>query len=77
MMDELKALVAGVCDRDASELSGQTTLTELELDSLAAVELSVRLHHLLGVDIDEADLIALDSLDAIAQYMTTPSPERY
>ncbi|MEU8961413.1 acyl carrier protein [Streptomyces sp. NPDC048491] len=61
--EQLRDLVADVLDLDVAEVTDDAHFTEeLDVDSLMALEITVRLEKEYGVDLSEPELAAITSL---------------
>ncbi|MFE6871580.1 acyl carrier protein [Kitasatospora sp. NPDC057692] len=61
--EQLRDLVAEVLDLDASEVTDEAHFTEdLDVDSLMALEITVRLENEYGVKLAETELTSITSL---------------
>ncbi|QRX90016.1 acyl carrier protein [Streptomyces noursei] len=69
--DHLVTILTDKFEVDAKEIRPDITLAALELDSLAVVELYVTLQEHWGVPLDEDDSAAEQTLEQVAQAVTT------
>ncbi|MGV9319642.1 acyl carrier protein [Streptomyces sp. NPDC003660] len=61
--EQLRDLVADILDLDVAEVTDEAHFTEdLDVDSLMALEIIVRLEKAYGVKLAEADLVSITSL---------------
>ncbi len=74
VQDDLFAILTGKMGIPAGELSPGTTFEDLDLDSLALIELSVSIQKTFGVVIDETELSperrlgeVVDAIDSLAR----------
>ncbi|MEU7608513.1 acyl carrier protein [Micromonospora sp. NPDC049204] len=69
--DELRQLIADAVDVGVEEVGDDTDfVTELEVDSLMALEIVVRVEKQYGVKMQESELKSVTSLDAVAELLS-------
>ncbi|GAA3462776.1 acyl carrier protein [Saccharothrix longispora] len=69
MLDELIVILTDTVGVPVEDIGPDTTSEQVELDSLALVELSVALEEKLGVAITERELKDLPTVGAIAELL--------
>ncbi|AEH09403.1 MULTISPECIES: acyl carrier protein [Protofrankia] len=74
--EELRALVADALERSPAELADEADLVgEFGLDSLAALEIVVRLEKLYRIRVKDEEFAGITSLDRIHDLLTTKLKE--
>ncbi|MFF0150276.1 acyl carrier protein [Micromonospora sp. NPDC005203] len=69
--DELRQLIADAVDVGVEEVGDDTDfVSELEVDSLMALEIVVRVEKQYGVKMQESELKSVTSLDAVAELLS-------
>jgi acyl carrier protein len=70
--EELRALVADVLELPLEEVTDDADfINDLEVDSLAALEIAVQLENKYSVKIDDSELKTISSLDRAHQLLTS------
>lgn len=70
--EELRALVADVLELPVDEVTDDADfVNDLEVDSLVALEIAVRLEKKYGVKMDDSELQTLSSLNWVHQLLTS------
>lgn len=67
MYERLKEIIVGKFDLDADDITPESTLEGLELDSLDLVELSLIIEKELGVPVTDDELAEARQIDAIVR----------
>jgi acyl carrier protein len=68
--EELRALVADVLELPVEEVTDDADfINDLEVDSLTALEIAVRLEHKYGVKMDDFELATISSLNWVHQLL--------
>jgi acyl carrier protein len=68
--EELRSLIADTIDVDLAEVTDDADfVNELEVDSLMALEITVRLEKKYGVKIEEAELAEVTTLESTFQLL--------
>ncbi|WP_223874418.1 acyl carrier protein [Salinispora mooreana] len=67
MFDQLRQIMATKFQLDLAEITPESTLKDLELDSLDIVELGLVMNKELGVSLSDDELLEAQSLNAIVE----------
>ncbi|MDG4786430.1 acyl carrier protein [Micromonospora sp. WMMD1102] len=68
--EDLRKLIADTIDVDLAEVTDEAHfVNDLEVDSLMALEITVRLEKRYGVKMEESELIAVSTLDSTYQLL--------
>ncbi|MBE1491992.1 acyl carrier protein [Plantactinospora soyae] len=68
--EDLRTLIADTIDVDIAEVTDDAHfVNDLEVDSLMALEITVRLEKRYGVKMEESELIAVSTLDSTYQLL--------
>ncbi|GAB3975577.1 acyl carrier protein [Plantactinospora veratri] len=68
--EDLRQLIADTIDVDLSDVTDEAHfVNDLEVDSLMALEITVRLEKRYGVKMEESELIAVSTLDSTYQLL--------
>ncbi|GIG91754.1 acyl carrier protein [Plantactinospora endophytica] len=68
--EDLRQLIADTIDVDLAEVTDDAHfVNDLEVDSLMALEITVRLEKRYGVKMEESELIAVSTLDSTYQLL--------
>ncbi|MFY1691578.1 acyl carrier protein [Plantactinospora sp. WMMB782] len=68
--EDLRRLIADTIDVDLAEVTDDAHfVNDLEVDSLMALEITVRLEKRYGVKMEESELIAVSTLDSTYQLL--------
>jgi acyl carrier protein len=68
--EELRALVADVLELPVEEVTDDADfINDLEVDSLAALEIEIRLESKYGVKMDDSELTTISSLNRVYQLL--------
>lgn len=68
--EDLRLLIADTIDVDVTEVTDDAHfVNDLEVDSLMALEITVRLEKRYGVKLEESELIAVSTLDSTYQLL--------
>ncbi|EST20037.1 acyl carrier protein [Streptomyces roseochromogenus] len=72
--DRLADLVSRVAEVPLETITPNSNLEQLDIDSLALVELSLRVNSDFGITVEDGDIQASDTVGSIAQFIDSKLP---